>query len=386
MDITTIASAFQFPGENILMDIATLASEADNLIDLSIGDPDLITDQAIIQAAFTDVKAGHTKYTASGGSQDFIQAVQDFYQKQYQIDFQTDQIRATVGALHGMYLTLKTILNPGDEVIIHEPYFSPYKDQVLFSGGVPVFVPTFEKDGFQLDIELLKEKITPKTKAVIINSPNNPTGAVFSPETFKAIAALAKEHNFYILSDEVYEAFTFYEDFVPMATYAPDHTITFGSFSKAFAMTGWRIGYMIAPAYLNNAAKLINESITYSAPSPSQRAGIYALNHSETLVPKVTDVFQERLEYVEKRVAEIPFLSLHPIKGSIYAFINISQTGLDSVAFTEKLLKETQVLVIPGKAFGDSGDQYVRLAATQDLATLKEAFDRIETLTFDPAI
>jgi len=152
MDITTIASAFQFPGENILMDIATLASEADNLIDLSIGDPDLITDQAIIQAAFTDVKAGHTKYTASGGSQDFIQAVQNFYQKQYQINFQADQIRATVGALHGMYLTLKTILNPGDEVIIHEPYFSPYKDQVLFSGGVPVFVPTFEKDGFQLDI------------------------------------------------------------------------------------------------------------------------------------------------------------------------------------------------------------------------------------------
>ncbi|MEI5994653.1 pyridoxal phosphate-dependent aminotransferase [Candidatus Enterococcus mansonii] len=383
MDRSTIAKQHQHPAENILMDIATLAKQVPDLLDLSIGDPDLITDESIIESAFTDVKNGHTKYTASGGSQAFIDIVIDFYQKQYGLSFNQTQVRATVGALHGMYLTLQVILDPEDEVIIHEPYFSPYKDQVLLAGGKPVFIPTYEKDDFQINIDVLKSAITDKTKAIIINSPNNPTGAVFSKETFKAIADLAIEHEFYILSDEVYEAFCFYDEFVPMATFAPENTITFSSFSKAFAMTGWRIGYMIAPDYINEAVKLINESITYSAPSPSQQAGIYALHHATALVPPIVSIFKERLEYVAARVEVIPFLSLHPVKGSMYAFINISKTGLTSVPFVEKVLKETNVLMIPGKAFGETtGDDYVRLAATQDIHVLKEAFDRIEKMSF----
>ncbi|MCB5952073.1 pyridoxal phosphate-dependent aminotransferase [Enterococcus sp. BWT-B8] len=383
MDISKIAIRHQQPVENILMDIATLAKQTPDLIDLSLGDPDLITDERIIDAAFTDAKAGHTKYTASGGSSAFIDAVAAFYKKQYNLSFLPSQVRATVGALHGMYLTLQVILDPGDEVIIHEPYFSPYRDQVVFAGGIPVFVPTYEEDQFQLNIELLKQAITDKTKAIIINSPNNPTGAVFSTEIFKAIADLAIKHDFYILSDEVYEAFCFYDEFTPMAAFAPEHTITFSSFSKAFAMTGWRIGYMIAPDYINAAAKLINESVTYSAPTLSQQAGIYALEHSETLIPEVVSVFKERLEYIQKRVAEIDFLSMLPVKGTMYAFINIEKTSLNSIAFAEKVLKETKVLVIPGKAFGETtGDSHVRLAATQDLEELKEAFDRMEKLSF----
>ncbi|MBL1227740.1 pyridoxal phosphate-dependent aminotransferase [Enterococcus sp. BWB1-3] len=383
MDISKIAIRHQQPVENILMDIATLAKQTPDLIDLSLGDPDLITDERIIDAAFTDAKAGHTKYTASGGSSAFIDAVAAFYKKQYNLSFLPSQVRATVGALHGMYLTLQVILDPGDEVIIHEPYFSPYRDQVVFAGGIPVFVPTYEEDQFQLNIELLKQAITDKTKAIIINSPNNPTGAVFSTEIFKAIADLAIKHDFYILSDEVYEAFCFYDEFTPMAAFAPEHTITFSSFSKAFAMTGWRIGYMIAPDYINAAAKLINESVTYSAPTLSQQAGIYALKHSETLIPEVVSVFKERLEYIQKRVAEIDFLSMLPVKGTMYAFINIEKTSLNSIAFAEKVLKETKVLVIPGKAFGETtGDSHVRLAATQDLEELKEAFDRMEKLSF----
>lgn len=384
MNRPLIAERFLQPEENLLMEIATLAKKTPNLIDLSIGDPDLITDATIIEAAFADVKAGHTKYTASDGSADFIQTVVDFYQKQYQLTFSPSQVRGTVGALHGMYLALAAIIDPGDEVIIHEPYFSPYKQQVELVGGVPVFIPTFEKDGFQIDVEVLKAAITEKTRAIIINSPNNPTGAVFSPETFEKIAAVAIEHDLLILSDEVYEAFCFEDTFVPMAAFAPENTITFSSFSKAFAMTGWRIGYMIAPESINLTAKLINEAIAYSAPTPSQRAGIYALNHYDTLVPQVVAVFKERLTYIEQRVAEIPFLSLSPVKGSMYAFINIEQTGLDSVSFVEKLLKETSVLMIPGKAFGETtGDDYVRLAATQSLDLLKEAFDRIAACSFD---
>ncbi|MGY3749854.1 pyridoxal phosphate-dependent aminotransferase [Vagococcus acidifermentans] len=377
MDKSKLSYFYQHPQENLLMEIATLAKKTDGLLDLSIGDPDLITDQSIIDAAFKDVTAGHTKYTASDGSQDFIDTVIDFYQRRYNLTFQSNQVRATVGALHGMFIALQVLLNPGDEVIIHEPFFSPYKEQVVAAGGTPVIIPTYEKDGFQIDLAVLEAAITSKTKALILNSPNNPTGAVFSKETFQKIAELAKTHDFYILSDEVYEAFCFNQDFVPMATFAPDHTLTFSSFSKAFAMTGWRIGYMIAPDYINAACKRLNENVCYSAPTPSQRAGIFALNNAEALVPKVTAVFKERLEYVAQRVAEIPFLSLHPVKGSMYAFINISKTGMNSVDFTKKLLNDTKVLVIPGKAFGDSGDNYVRLAATQDISILKEAFDRI---------
>ncbi|MGK0551030.1 pyridoxal phosphate-dependent aminotransferase [Enterococcus faecalis] len=381
MDRSKIALRHQIPKENLLMDIATLAKKTPDLLDLSIGDPDLITDERIIQQALLDAKNGHTKYTAADGSQAFLSAVSNFYQNHYQLEVHPTQIRATVGALHGMYLALQVILDSGDEVIIHEPYFSPYKDQVLFAGGQPIFLPTYEEDGFQINLDLLKTKITPKTKALIINSPNNPTGAVFSKATFEAIAALAQEHDFYILSDEVYEAFCFHDTFVPMATFAPEHTITLGSFSKAFAMTGWRIGYMIAPAYINEVAKQINESITYSAPSISQQAGIYALNHFTELTTPIVEVFQARLDYVAKRVAAVPFLSLHPVKGSIYAFINIKKSGLTSVPFVEKLLREAKVLVIPGKAFGETtGDDYIRLAATQDRSLLKAAFDRIEKL------
>ncbi|MEO2452957.1 aminotransferase class I/II-fold pyridoxal phosphate-dependent enzyme, partial [Enterococcus faecalis] len=191
MDRKNIATRYQQPTENLLMDIATLAKKTPNLIDLSIGDPDLITDERIIEQAANDAKNGHTKYTASDGSEAFIEAVIQFYQSHYQLSFQPNQVRATVGALHGMYLALQVILNPGDEVIIHEPYFSPYKDQVLLADGVPVFLPTYEEDGFQIDVALLKEKITPKTKAIILNSPNNPTGAVFSEETFREIAQVA---------------------------------------------------------------------------------------------------------------------------------------------------------------------------------------------------
>ena len=382
MDSRYLKTFYQHPEENILMDFTTMASQMDNLLNLSIGDPDLITNLAISQAAFEDVKNGHTHYTASDGSADFIESVINFYQKQYDLNFEKNQVRATVGALQGMYLTLQVLLNKEDEVIIHEPFFSPYRTQVIEAGGTPVIIPTFEKDGFQINIDILKAAITPKTKAIIINSPNNPTGAVFSKETFKEIADLAIEHDFFILSDEVYEAFSFYEDFTPMATFAPNHTITFSSFSKAFAMTGWRIGYMIAPDYINAACKLLNEDITFSAPTPSQRAGIYALNNYQELVPEVVAVFKERLEYVEKRVKEIPFLSLHPVKGSMYAFINISASGLTSMDFATKLLQEQQVLVIPGKAFGNSGDNYIRLAATQSIDVLKEAFDKIEKLEF----
>ncbi|MDT2849250.1 pyridoxal phosphate-dependent aminotransferase [Vagococcus carniphilus] len=382
MDSTYLSHFYQQSKENILLEFGNLATQQQNLLDLSYGDPDLITDAKIIEAAFKDVRNGHTRYTAANGSDEFIQSVIDFYKRHYGLAFKKNQVRATVGALHGIYLALRVIVNEGDEVIIHEPFFSPYKTQIKEVGGTPVIIPTYEKDNFQIDIHLLKQAITPKTKAIIINSPNNPTGAVFSKETLQEIANLAIQHHFFILSDEVYEAFSFDDSFTPIATYAPENTITLNSLSKTFAMTGWRIGYMIAPEYINEAATILNENLTFSAPTPSQRAAIYALDHQEEISPDIVNIFKERLTYIEKRVTSIPFMSLSPVKGSMYAFINISKSGLTSIDFAMKLLTEQQVLVIPGKAFGNSGDNYIRLAATQELAILKEAFDKIEKLSF----
>ena len=379
----TVAKRFQNPEENLLMEIGILAKQTEGLIDLSIGDPDLDTNETIIDYAALSAKKGHTHYTLSDGSPEFVQSVIDFYQKNYQLTFEKNQVRATVGVSHGMYLALLAILNPGDEVIIHEPFFSPYRDQVLLAGGTPVVIPTFEEEDFQLDSQRLKAAVTDKTKAIIINSPNNPTGAVFTKDTMKKIADIAIENELYILSDEIYEAFTFYETFTPMATYAPDNTITFSGFSKAFAMTGWRIGYMISPSPVNDVARYLNENISYAANSLSQKAGTYALDHFDELVPDVVAVFKERLEYIEQRVAAIPFLSMGKVKGTMYAYINTEKTGMTSVAFVEKLLKETQVLMIPGTAFGvKTGMNHVRLAATQSKEQLAKAFDRIEKKTF----
>ena len=179
MDKSKIARRFQQPAENLLMNIAILAKEKEDIIDLSIGDPDLITDPTIIEAAYTDVKNGATNYTAPDGSKEFLSTVVDFYQKKYGLSVECNQVRATVGAMHGMYLVLQALLDPEDEVIIHEPYFSPYREQVILSGGKPVFVPTYEEKGFQLDVEDLKAVITDRTNVIVINSPNNPTGAVF---------------------------------------------------------------------------------------------------------------------------------------------------------------------------------------------------------------
>ena len=373
---------YQDTPDNLFVQFSELAATKTNIIDLSIGDPDVTTHEEIIEQAFQDATAGQTHYTSANGDSELIQAIQSYYERTYQLSFNNNQLFASVGALHGMYLALQVLINPGDEVILHDPYFSPYKEQVIAAGGIPVIIPTFEKDHFELDLTLLKGAITSNTKAIIINSPNNPTGAVFSQETLTGIAALAQAHDFFILADEVYEAFCYNETFQPMARFAPNHTLTFGSFSKSFAMTGWRLGYVIAPNYIIEAISLLNENVAYSAPTISQRAGIYALNHAERFIPSMTKLFAERLAFINKRVEQLPFLSMVETKGSMYAFVNIRHTGLDSLQFAQKLLDEQNVLVIPGIAFGSAGEGYIRIAATQSIDILSEAFDKIAQLTF----
>ena len=381
MDSSYLTKRYQHPEPNILADIGTLAATTKDAIDLSIGDPDFTTPQAVIDASFEKTKQGMTHYTEANGLPELRQAIGDYYQTKFNLTFELPQIRVTVGASHALFLALAVLLNPGDEVIVPEPSFSPYPEEVKAAGGNPVILANKAENGFAIDPLAVEQLITPKTKAVIINSPNNPTGNVMSVTEAKQLAKIAKQHHIFVLSDEVYSDYLMPgQTFIPFATYAPDNTVTLGSMSKSYAMTGWRVGYLIGPEYLVTAAKLVNEGITYSAPTPSQNAALYAITHADEFVPKFAVAFLERLTYIDEQIKTIDWLSATPIEGGIYAFIDIRKTGLDSVTFAERLLKLAGIIVVPGLAFGQAGEGFVRVAATQPLSVLKTAFERIKQL------
>ncbi len=363
-------------------DSVHLANKYDDLINFSIGDPDLTTDERIINAAFDDAKSGHTHYTDSYGDLALREEILKFYKEEYNYEVKLEECMVTTSGCHAMWLILETILSDDDEVIIHEPYFTPYSQQIKLARGIPVILETFEKDGFMIDADRLESIITDKTKAIIVNTPNNPTGACFDKDTLEAISKVAKKHDLIVIADDIYTAYTYNTSFLPITTLEDmrERTITIGSFSKDFCMTGWRIGYVLAPSYIIKTMKNVNENNVFTAPSISQRAAIHALRMRNEVQPAIIDEYKERMFYAYERIENIPNMSVLPPQGSIYLFVNIKATGLTSAEVTEKLLHEAHVLVIPGNAFGECGDGYLRLAVTVGLDKLKEAFDRIEKM------
>lgn len=356
-----------------------LAKKYKDIINLSIGDPDLNTDIRIVERAFEDAKNGHTHYTFPLGYEDLRLEICKYYKEEYSYDVDLEECFVTTSACHGMWLALEAILDDGDEVIIPEPYFSQYPDQVKLAGGKSVFLETVEEEGFQVNINRLEEKITNRTKAIIINTPGNPTGTCFSKETLENIANIANKYDLLVIADDIYTAFSYSEPFIPITTLEgmKERTISIRSFSKDYCMTGWRIGYIIAPKNLVNVMKYINESNVYTAPAISQRAAFHALRLRKGVQPTIIKEFKERAFYAYKRINEIPYLSVLEPRGSLYLFVNIKKTGLSSEEFCEKLLEKHHILVLPGTAFGQSGEGYVRLALTVGIDKLKEAFDRM---------
>lgn len=363
-----------------MAEVVELANKYDDLINLSLGDPDLITNSEVIDAALNDAKKGHTKYTDSLGDAELRREISLYYDNTYDYQIEMNEIMVVVGACHGMYLVLEAILDDGDEVIVPEPYFTPYAQQIQLAGGRLVPLKTKEVNGFQIDMKDLRAIINKRTKAIIVNTPNNPTGTCLNGDSMKALAEIAKENDLIIIADDVYGAFSFLEPFVPITTIEGmrDRTITIGSFSKDYAMTGWRIGYILAPDFLIDCVRNINEGICFSAPSISQRAAIYALRMRKTIQPPIIEEYKKRVYYSYKRINQIEGISVLPPRGSFYLFINIKNTGITSAEISKKLLEEAHVLVVPGNAFGDSGEGYIRIACTVGIDKLKEAFDRIE--------
>ena len=360
-----------------------MARAYDDVIDLSLGDPDLTTDERIIDAAFADAKAGHTKYTDFAGDPELREEIVHFYKDEYDMDVSVEEVFISTSACEGMYLALEAILDDGDEVILQAPFFTPYPQQVKLARGVPVELPTYEEEDFQINIDRLENLITERTKALVINSPSNPTGNCLSVETMENIAEIAKKHDLIVIADDIYTAFCYQREFVPIASLPGmrERTIILNSFSKNFTMTGWRVGNIIAPEYIISTIQQINENVVFTAPSISQRAALYALRHRDEFQPAMVEEYRSRMFYAAERIRDIPKLDvIYPPKGSFYLFVNIKETELTSEEAADRILHEAHVLTLPGNAFGECGEGYVRIACTCGIDVLKEAFDRIERI------
>jgi aspartate/methionine/tyrosine aminotransferase len=360
----------------------SLTNEYDDIINLSLGDPDLITDDRIIEAAMKDAKMGHTHYTDFFGDPELRREIVNYYEEDYSMRFAMEEIMVTTSGCHAMWLVLEAILDDGDEVIIHEPYFTPYPQQIELTRGKPVILETYEEEGFEVNVERLEKLITNRTKALIINTPNNPTGVCFSADKMKEIAYIARKHDLIVIADDIYTSFSYAEPFIPMVSLEgmKERTITIGSFSKNFVMTGWRVGYVAAPEFIIKTIKNINENNVFTAPSVSQRAAIYALQMRNEITPVIVKEYQERMMYAYERICRIPNMSCLSPQGSIYMFVNIKKTGLSSKEVCERLLKEAHILALPGSTFGKCGEGYLRLALTVSIDKLSDAFDRIEKM------
>ncbi len=358
-----------------------MAKSFDDVIDLSLGDPDLTTDFRIIDAAFADAKAGHTKYTDFRGDPELRQAIIDFYKEEYSMDIVDEEIFVAASGCLAMYLVLEAIIDDGDEVILQAPFFTPYPQQVELARGIPIELPTYEEEDFQINVERLESLITERTKALVINSPSNPTGNCLTVETMEKIAEIAEKYDLIVISDDIYTAFSYQNPFVPFASLPGmrERTIIINSFSKNFTMTGWRVGNRIAPDYIIKIVQQINENVVFTAPSISQRAAIFALHHRDEVQPPMIEEYRKRMFYAAERINAIPKMSvIYPPKGSFYLFINIKEMGMSSVEAADFILHKAHVLMLPGNAFGECGEGYVRIACTVNVDTLKEAFDRIE--------
>jgi len=377
-----IAKRYQNMEEGQLAASADQAAGMDDLINFTIGDPDIITDERIIQAAFKDAMAGYTRYTESVGMRELREEIAKYFQEEYSHQVGLDEIMVTTSACQGMWLVLESLLDQGDEVIIPSPYFPPYSDQVKLAGGVPVFLTLKEEENYQLDVDKLEELITKRTKAVIINTPNNPIGSCLTKETLERIGEVARKHDILIIADDIYTIYSYEAPFVPTMTLPglSERTITLGSFSKDYAMTGWRIGYIIAKPEFIRVIKAVNENNVYSAPSISQRAAIHALRLRKDIQPGLIEEFRERTYYAYERLNRLKGVHVMEPKGTFYLFPNIKGTGLSSGQLAQKLLQEAHVAVVPGSAFGPGGEGYLRLAVTLGVERMKEAFDRMEEM------
>ncbi len=357
-----------------------LASTMDNIISLGVGEPDFVTPWSVREACISSLERGYTAYTANAGLLELRVEIAKYMKKQFELEYDPkNEIIVTVGASEALDIALRAIVNPGDEVIVVEPTFVSYAPLVSLAGGKPVSVGTTVDTNFRLMPEQLQKAITSKTKAIMLSFPNNPTGSTMTEAELKAIAKIVEEHDLLVLSDEIYAEMTYDHKHASIAKIEgmKDRTIVISGFSKAFAMTGWRLGFVTAPSDITNAMLKIHQYTMMCASTMAQHAAIEALQNGMEDVRKMIQSYKQRRNYFVKSFEEIG-LSCHVPGGAFYAFPSIKNTGLTSQQFAEQLLLTERVAVVPGDVFGSGGEGHIRCSYATSIDNLKEAVVRID--------
>ncbi len=355
----------------------------DDVINLSIGNPDYPADRESLRLMYENViLEGHTKYTDFQGDLELRTMTADRYMEDYGFSVDNDEILITNGGTHAMYTVMEGILDPGDEVIAIAPYYLDYKAQIELPGGKMVVYNTRGEDGFDVDLEELEKHVSYRTKAIIVNSPSNPGGKVYSGESVQGIMDLAEKHDFLIIADDIYTALNYTDNRKPICTYEenPNRIITIYSYSKDFSMPGIRLGHIIANGDFIDCFTAINESVTFTINSLSQRLGIFAMKRREEIQKGLHEEYRKRIFYCYERIKKINNMDCSYPEGTFYLFVRIKGTRLSSEEIWEKILDEAHVLVLPGSSFGEAGQGYIRIACTVGVDQLKKAFDRLEKM------
>ena len=363
-----------------------LKSQGVDVTSLAIGEPNFPTPAHVCDAAKQAIDEGFTRYTAVPGIPPLREAIAGYFKRAYGVDVAPDCTIASNGGKQSLYNLFAALLNDGDEVLIPSPYWVSYPDMVYLNGGVPVAVKAPASQGFKVTVEQLEAALTPKAKILVFNSPSNPTGACYSVSERDAIVKWALDRGLFIIADEIYDQLV-YEPNKPSSIIVwwkqyPDRIAVVNGLAKSFAMTGWRVGVIIAEPELLEVMHGINGSLVYSAPSISQRAGIQALAMRKEIREKYVTAYRDRIFYSADRIEKIPYLSLVRPKGTFYLFPGVEKTGLDDKQFCKELLERAHVLVSAGSPFGKTGANHFRIACTVGIDQLKQAFDRMEKLEF----
>ncbi|MCC7449115.1 MAG: aminotransferase class I/II-fold pyridoxal phosphate-dependent enzyme [Anaerolineae bacterium] len=356
-----------------------IAATMDDVISLGIGEPDFVTPRNLLDAGIESLKRGETHYTSNSGTRELRESVSDYLARLYGIEYDPEhELLITVGVSEALYLALTAILDPGDEVIVPEPCFVAYMPEVVFAGGVPVGVPTYAKDDFQVTAAAIEAAITPRTKALLIGYPNNPTGAVMSRENLLAIAQLAIRRDLIVISDEIYDRLVYGVPHTHFATLdgVRERSIVLGGFSKSHAMTGWRLGYAAASSPILEAMRKVHQYTIMSAPTTAQAAAGAALMAAEPDVEAMRSEYDRRRKLIVSGFNELGLSCFEP-RGAFYAFPNISASGMDEEEFADRLLLEERVAMVPGSAFGTSGVGHVRASYATAYEKIEEALERL---------
>lgn len=351
----------------------------EDVISLGVGEPDFVTPDQIRRAGILSLERGETHYSSNSGMLELREELAKHLAKRYEVEYDPEtEILITVGVSEALHISLMALVDPGDEVIVPEPCYVSYKPGIIFAGGVPVVLETRCEDDFQIIPQAIEAAITPRTKGLLIGYPNNPTGAVMPREILIEIAKVAEEHGLVVFSDEIYDRLVYDIEHTCFASLPGmrDRTVLLGGFSKAYAMTGWRIGYVAGNGEVVGAIRKLHQYAIMCAPTTAQVAAIEALRNGEEAVQAMVQEYDKRRRVIVKGLNDLGLSCFEP-RGAFYAFPSIARTGLSSDEFSERLLFEERVAVVPGSAFGECGEGFVRCSYATSLPDIEEALRRI---------